>query len=184
MGLLILLFKALHVVGFVSWFAGLFYLVRMFVYQREALDLEQPKQAILKEQYQLMQQRVYKIICNPAMMLTFTFGIGMLLLNPGYLQLGWMHVKLTLLLLLLGYHLYCKRIMNQQAEGTSKWDSFQLRLLNEVSTLFLVGISFIAVLGKANQLHYGYLFLGIASFAGLIFFGTWRYRKRREADQG
>lgn len=183
MGVLLLIFKALHVIGFVSWFAGLFYLVRMFVYQREALELEEPKRGILKEQYELMQQRVFKIICNPAMMITFTFGIGMLVLNPGYLQLGWMHVKLLLLLGLLGYHFYCKSIMRKQASGTSGWEPFQLRLFNEVATLFLVAISFIAVLGKANQLNYLYLLLGILLFTGLIFWGARRYQKRRAAQE-
>lgn len=181
MATLLLTFKALHVVGFVSWFAGLFYLVRMFVYQREALDQEEPKRSILKEEFETMQHRVYKIICNPAMMATFFFGIGMLVLNPAYLQLGWMHVKLTLLIGLLGYHLYCKRIMKEQAAGTSRWEPFQLRLFNEVSTLFLVAISFIAVLGKANLLNYLYLLIGLLAFTGLILYGAWRYKQRREA---
>ena len=103
--MIILYFKSLHIIGFVAWFAGLFYLVRMFVYHVEAMEMEEPKRAILIQQYELMEGRVYKIICNPAMMLTFTFGIGMLVVNPGYFSMGWMHIKLTLLVLLLAFGL-------------------------------------------------------------------------------
>ena len=83
------LFKALHIVGFVAWFAGMFYLVRMFVYHREAQDDEQPKRDILTQQFNRMEWRVYKINCNPAMMLTWICGLSMLYLNG----LEWLKVN-------------------------------------------------------------------------------------------
>ncbi|MBP7274105.1 MAG: protoporphyrinogen oxidase HemJ, partial [Saprospiraceae bacterium] len=122
--------KALHIVGFVAWFAGLFYLVRIFVYHAEAAEKPQPDCDILSKQFGIMEQRVYKIICNPAMMITFTAGFCMLYLQPEWLKMGWMHIKLTLLFLLLGYHLYCKRIIKKFASGDVAFNSFQFRLLN------------------------------------------------------
>ena len=97
----ILAFKALHIVGFVAWFAGLFYLVRLFVYHAEALEKPDPERSILVAQYAKMEQRLFGIITRPAMIITFVAGIAMLMINPDYLQEGWMHIKLTLVILLL-----------------------------------------------------------------------------------
>ena len=72
------LVKALHVFGFVSWFAGLFYLVRIFVYHTEAMQRPEPKKSILIKEFNAMQWRVYKIICNPGMMITWFCGLAML----------------------------------------------------------------------------------------------------------
>lgn len=170
--------KALHVVGFVSWFAGMFYLVRLFVYHVEADLRSETERAILQTEYGKMEQRVYKIIMNPAMMITWTAGLGMLLVDitgwepRGYLTTGspgWMHLKLTLLVLLTGYHLYCKRLMRRVEAGERPLSAWQLRLFNEVPTLFLATITFTAVYGKAGTLNYAYLGLGIGLFALLVF---------------
>ena len=152
-------FKSLHVIGFVSWFAGLFYLVRMFVYYVEASEKNEPERGILTQQFLQMQERVYKIICNPAMMITWIGGLSMLGLGlftdqvPNYLSIengtpGWMHLKLVLLIGLLFYHLRCKKIIKNLKAGTNKLTPFQFRLFNEIPTLFLVGIVFTAVYGK------------------------------------
>ncbi len=191
---LLLFLKGLHVVGFVSWFAGLFYLVRIFVYHTEAQQKPQPDRDILTREFGAMQQRVYKIICNPAMMLTWTAGLGMLALGifhpsvPNYLAIehgtaGWMHLKLTLLVLLLGYHIWCKRILQQLEKGESSFTSFQFRLFNEIPTLFLVSISFTAVYGKLGQLNYLYLLGGVALFGALVYRGAVAYKKRRERNE-
>jgi len=185
--------KALHVVGFVSWFAGLFYLVRMFVYYIEASEKAEPERGILTQQFNQMQWRVYKIICNPAMMITWTAGLGMLALGlfsdliPNYLSIengtaGWMHLKLLLLAGLLFYHIRCKKIIKQLETGNSKMTAFQFRLFNEVPSLLLVAISFTAVFGKLGTLNYLYLLLGVAAFGFLIYRGAVAYRKRREAQ--
>ncbi len=179
--------KAVHVIGFVAWFAGLFYLVRLFIYHVEAEVKPAQEKDILQNQFKLMEQRVYKIIVNPSMMLTWTAGITMLIINPSYLSSengtpGWMHLKLTLLVVLLAYHLYCKRIMKNLDAGKNTFSPFQLRLFNEVPTLFLVTISFIAVLGKAGILNYAYLGIGILAFAGIVYLGAKSYQKRRMSN--
>ena len=185
----IFLLKALHVVGFVSWFAGLFYLVRIFVYHAEADDRAEPERGILTRQFILMEQRVYGIISTPALVITWVAGLGMLALDLtgvapfGYFTAGtpgWMIVKLFFLLLLTGYHFYCGRLMAVMETGRRPWGAWQLRLLNEVPTFLLVIISFVAVLGKGGRLNYGYLALGMLLFSLLVYRGAVAYRKRRE----
>lgn len=182
-------FKALHVVGFVSWFAGLFYLVRIFVYLVEASERKEPARSILTEQFNDMAWRVYRIICNPAMMITWFAGLAMLGLDlsgiTSYAYFssgspGWIHVKLFLLVLLTFYHLYCKRLVLRMQAGEQPFSAWQFRLFNEIPTLFLISISFIAVYGKAGRLNYVYLLIGLGIFVGLIYRGAVAYRKRRE----
>ncbi|MBK7873148.1 MAG: CopD family protein [Saprospiraceae bacterium] len=183
-------FKALHVVGFVAWFSGLFYLVRMFVYHIEANDKPQPEQDILKKQFNLMQWRVYKIIANPAMMITWMAGLVMVITPfvnknyPNYLSTdvgtpGWMHLKLMLVVLLTVYHVWCKIQIKKLESGANKLSAFQFRLANEIPTLFLISIAFLAVFGKAGTLNYGYLFGGLIVFAILLYLGARAYKKRR-----
>lgn len=178
----LLIFKALHVIGFVSWFAGMFYLARIFVYFVEAGDRPEPEKGILQKEFNAMMWRVYKIILTPAMILTWVAGVAMLVTNPVYLQMGWMHIKLTLLILLSGYHGYCKGIIRKLEAGTMVMSSFKFRLFNEIPTLFLAAISFIAVLGKAGTINYIYLLIGLVLFAGLMYRGAVAYRKRRESE--
>ena len=176
----ILILKSLHVIGFVSWFAGMFYLARIFVYFVDAGSKAEPEKSILQKEFNAMMWRVYKIICTPAMLITWIAGIAMIVINPGYMQMGWMHIKLTLLLLLSGYHGYSKGVIRKLEAGKTVMSSFQFRLFNEIPTLFLVAISFIAVLGKAGSLNYIYLLVGLALFAALLYMGANAYRKRRE----
>ena len=187
---MLLILKSLHVIGFVAWFSGLFYLVRMFVYYREANEKAEPARSILKQQFNLMQWRVYKIIVNPAMNITWAAGIGMLILgyasdkvvnylDPTLGTPGWMHLKLLLLVLLTAYQVYCKRIIRQLESDALKMDAFQLRLFNEIPTLFLAGITFLVVMGKAGTLNYLYWILGLAAFALLMYAGAKAYQKKR-----
>ncbi|NJL74185.1 MAG: TIGR00701 family protein [Saprospiraceae bacterium] len=188
--------KALHVVGFVAWFAGLFYLVRMFVYYVEASEKTSPEREILQRQFLLMQWRVYKIICNPAMMITWTagllmLGLGLFKAHPSitnYLSIesgtpGWMHLKLLLLFLLFGYHIWCKRIIQQLETQTNHFSAFQFRLFNEIPSIFLIAISFIAVFGRLGQLNYWYLLAGVGLFTFLIYRGALAYKRRREQQE-
>ncbi len=177
---MLLYFKAFHIVGFVAWFAGLFYLIRMFVYYREAMDKEEPERRILTAQLNLMQWRVYKIICNPAMVITWICGVVMLIIH-GVEWLGanpWMHIKLTLLILLTGYHHYCKQIIKKLEKGEATYTSFQFRLLNELPTLFLFSIVLLAVL--KNSLNFLWAFLGILAFGFILFFAAKMYKKFRK----
>lgn len=175
------LFKALHIIGFVSWFAGMFYLVRMFVYHVEAMDKEEPEKSILVRQLSLMENRVYKIICVPAMNITWIFGIAMLIYHGlDWIKINsWFHAKLLLLILLTGYHARNKGIIKELGEGKLVMNSFNFRLYNEVPTLFLVSIVLLAV--YKNNLNYLYAICGIIGF-GLILFGITKvYKKHRKA---
>lgn len=185
----ILILKAIHVISFVSWFAGLFYLVRLFVNHAEVLTGEERQREVLAPYLSGMEWRVYRIIINPAMMITWLAGLSMLALGlfwdrvPNYFILGtsgWIYVKLVLIFFLTGYQERCKKIIAQLQTGASPYSPWQFRLLNEVPTLFLVAIAFTAVLGKAGQLNYWYLALGVALFGGLIYRGAVAYARRRE----
>ncbi|MEL7245693.1 MAG: protoporphyrinogen oxidase HemJ, partial [Cyanobacteria bacterium J06573_2] len=138
-------FKAFHIVGIVVWFAGLFYLVRLFIYHVEAEQEPEPASTILKNQYQIMEKRLYSIITTPGMIVTVLMAIGLLSTEPEVLKQPWLHVKLAFVVLLIGYHHYCKRLMKQLAAGECKWGSQQLRALNEAPTVMLVVIVLLAV---------------------------------------
>ncbi|MEL6222017.1 MAG: protoporphyrinogen oxidase HemJ [Cyanobacteria bacterium J06626_14] len=138
-------FKAFHIIGVVVWFAGLFYLVRLFIYHVEADEQPEPAQSILKNQYTLMEKRLYGIITTPGMLVTVAMAIGILWQEPYVLKEWWLHIKLTFVVILLGYHFYCRRLMKQLERGDCAWSSKQLRALNEFPTLLLVVIVLLAI---------------------------------------
>ncbi len=142
-------FKAFHIIGVVVWFAGLFYLVRLFIYHVEAEAEPEPAATILKNQYTLMEKRLYRIITTPGMIVTGVMAIGLLALSPEWLHQGWMHAKLGFVVLLLGYHHYCARLMKQLWRGECRWNSQQLRALNEAPTLLLVVIVMLVIFKNA-----------------------------------
>jgi putative membrane protein len=178
--MLLPLFKSLHVIGFVAWFAGLFYLVRIFVYHLEALDKPQPERDVLARQFGLMEQRVYRIICNPAAVITWLFGLGMLFIYglDWLWENWWMQYKLLLLLMLTGYHWSCKGLIQKLKAGDKPYTSFQFRLLNEVPTLFLVAIVLLAV--YRNGFNVWYALGGILAFGLLLFSAAKLYKQARE----
>ncbi|MCM1985222.1 protoporphyrinogen oxidase HemJ [Lyngbya confervoides] len=138
-------FKAFHIIGVVVWFAGLFYLVRLFIYHVEAKDEPDPAPAILKKQYELMEKRLLNIITTPGMIVTVVCAIGLLVTQPEWIHQGWLHAKLALVGALIGYHFYCIRLMKQLHTDTCQWSGQQLRALNEAPTLLLVAIVLLAV---------------------------------------
>ncbi len=164
--------KSLHLVGMVSWMAGMFYLVRLMVYHAEALTKPEPEKGILCRQYNLMEWKVYRIILVPAVLITWSFGTMLLVLQPAWWQQGWMHVKLLLLVLLSAYTHYTKSHIRWLEQGSVRYNHMFYRVLNEVPTLFLVAIVMLAV--YKSGIHYGYLAAGMAGFTGLIGYGLWR----------
>lgn len=138
-------FKSFHIIGVVVWFAGLFYLVRLFIYHVEADAQPEPAKSILKNQYALMEKRLYGIITTPGMIVTVAMAIGILTQAPDMLRDTWLHVKMAFVLLLVGYHFYCQRLMKQLAEGTCRWSNQHLRALNEFPTLLLVTIVLLVI---------------------------------------
>ena len=137
--------KAFHIVGVVAWFAGLFYLVRLFVYHVEAADRPETERAVLRPQFALMERRLYRIIARPAMVLTLATAAAMLALQPAWLRDWWLWLKAGLVAGLVAYHLLCGRIMTRLEVGAGGWTSRQLRALNELPTLFLIVIVLLAV---------------------------------------
>lgn len=143
--------KALHIIFVVSWFAGLFYIVRLFIYHTEAQERIESEKKVLSDQFEIMEKKLWWIITTPAMVLTIVFGTWMLLLNWDYYGTqGWMHIKLGFVALLLVYHFVCQNIMLKLKSGVFKWTSNSLRLWNELATLCLVAIVFLVVM--KNQL--------------------------------
>ena len=135
--------KSLHIIFMVSWFAGLFYIVRLFIYHTEAQNKTELERTILSTQFIEMEKKLWWIITTPAMVLTLVFGIWMLFANSGLLKLPWMHLKLSFVALLLVYHFVCQKILFDMKKGIFKWKSNGLRIWNEVATLALVAIVFL-----------------------------------------
>ncbi len=138
--------KALHIIFVTTWFAGLFYMVRLFIYHAEARGKEEPARSILEKQYKLMEWRLWYIITWPSAIITLVFGTWMLVYARGFLAMPWMHVKLTLLVGLYAYQFYCHRIFLKFQNDEETWGSMKLRIWNEVATLFLFAIVFVVVL--------------------------------------
>ncbi|WP_341526887.1 protoporphyrinogen oxidase HemJ [Nostoc sp. UHCC 0302] len=174
-------FKAFHIVGFVVWFAGLFYLVRLFIYHVEANQEPEPARTILKNQYQIMEKRLYSIITTPGMFVTIAMAIGLLTTEPDVLKESWLHIKLLFVAILVGYHHYCARLMKKLAKDECQWSSQQLRALNEAPTVMLVVIVLLAVF--KNNLPTDLTAWGI--FAMIIFMAVTiqLYAKKRKRDQ-
>lgn len=137
--------RALHLIGVVCWFAGLFYLVRLFIYHVESLDEAEPKRSILSAQFALMSRRLWYAITVPSMFLTAIAGGWLMFGYHDLMNEPWLHVKLVFLALLFGYHYDCGRIRKRLAVGERPYTSRQLRIYNEVATFLLVGIVFVAV---------------------------------------
>jgi putative membrane protein len=178
-------FKTFHIIGVVVWFAGLFYLVRLFIYHVEAAEQEQPIRAAFEQQYSLMERRLANIITTPGMAVAVSCAVGLLVVNPSWLQQSWMHAKLLFVAFLLGYHWLCYRLMGQLQRGECNWSGRQLRALNELPTLLLVIVVLLVVFkqqfptGAATWLTVG---LVVFMAASIQFYARWRrLRAEREA---
>jgi putative membrane protein len=167
--------KSLHIIFMVSWFAGLFYIVRLFIYYVEADKKESEEKKILQNQYKIMQKRLWYIIAWPAMVLTAIFGIWMLILKPELLDFVYMHIKLSFAGLLLIYHFICHKVFSNLQKGMGSYTSGKLRIWNEVATLFLVAIVFIIELKDSINWIYGVV--GFFSVAILLMLGIKLYKK-------
>lgn len=170
--------KALHIIFVITWFAGLFYIVRLFIYQAEALEKPEHEKNILSPQLNLMAQRLWYIITWPSAILTLIFGFGVLFYRWGYMQLGFMHAKLGFVLLLYIYHFVCHKIYKDLQNGKAKWTSTQLRMWNEVATVLLFAIVFLIVLKSLISVAWG--IVGLLALSILMMMGIKWYKKIRE----
>lgn len=178
-----LFIKSIHIVSMVAWFAGLFYLVRLFVYHTEAFEKEEPTKNILIHQYHIMETRLFKIICQPAMMLTWTCGLALIYINgmEWFKVNTWLHVKILLVIILTVYHSYNKKIIQQLNVQKEVMSAFNFRLYNELPTLILVGVILLAV--YKNLLQFGYAFAGIVSFGIVLFIFAKIYKRNRQKNE-
>ena len=177
MGLLII--KSIHIIAVISWFSGLFYIGRMFVYHAEAKDKPEPENSILSKQLGIMEGKVYRIIMNPAMMISIGAGVIMIFWYgmDWFKTNHWIHAKIFLVAVLTYYHLYCKKIMLRLERGEVPMDSFKFRLFNEIPTVLMILIVELAVIKSVAFPNYIlYTLLGIVP---LIYMGTVAYRKKR-----
>lgn len=169
--------KSIHIIFVVSWFAALFYIVRLFIYATEAQTKDDIARPILTQQLLLMQRKLWYIIGWPAAIGTTIFGWWMILINPGYLYLPWMWLKLIAVGFLCIYHWQCQRILNQQKQGVYKFSSMRLRLFNELATIFLASIVFLVVVKSTSGLMWG--MLGTFIFAGVLVAAVYIYKLSR-----
>jgi putative membrane protein len=130
--------KALHVISVVTWFAGLFYLPRLFIYHADAKD------PIGTQRFEVMERRLFAIMSIGAA-LSIAFGLLMLITSPGYLQMLWLKVKLLFVALLIGYHAYCRKLMRDLAAQRNTRSARWLRVFNELPALLLIVIVILAV---------------------------------------
>ena len=172
--------KALHIIFIVTWFAGLFYVVRLFIYYAEADQKAAPEKSILQKQFQLMTKRLWLIITWPSAILASIFAFWMLYQNPAYLELPWMHIKLGFVALLYAYHIGCHLIYRQQQNGIVKYSGAQLRVWNELATLILVAVVFIVVLKSTINWIYGVI--GLVLFALILMLSIRLYKSLRKTN--
>lgn len=130
--------KALHVVFVVTWFAGLFYLPRLYIYHAEAVD------ETSLARFAVMERRLFAIMTIGAVLAAF-FGLAMIVWEPGYLQQGWLRTKLLLVVGLIAFHIACWRLMRQLQAGTLRRSGRWLRFFNEIPALLLIAIVILAV---------------------------------------
>lgn len=159
--------KALHIIFIVTWFAGMFYIVRLFIYNTEASFKSEPEKSILQKQFNIMIKRLWLGITWPSAILTLIFGPWLMVYGPygNLLFTGnatWLLIKLCFVLLLYFYHLTLHFIYQHQAKGIFKYSSQQLRIWNEVATIFLFAIIMLATVKQSLSFVWG--------FAGLIGF--------------
>jgi putative membrane protein len=170
--------KALHLIFVVTWFAGLFYIVRLFVYHAEAKEKPESEQRILIQQYQLMQYRLWYIITWPSAILASIFAFWLLYLLPSWLSQDWMLVKLGFVVLLYLYHFKCHLIFKQLQKNEVKNSSNFFRLWNEGATLILFAVVFLVILKNAVNWIFGVI--GIIAFSLLLMIGFKFYKRIRE----
>lgn len=170
--------KALHIIFVVTWFAGLFYAVRLFVYLAEAKGRPENERAVLEPQYRLMLKRLWYGITWPSMILTITFGTWMIVDYPTFLKLPWMHVKLTFVVLLIVYHHICHAFFKKLQKGTDTRSGNFYRVWNELATLFLVAVVFIVIM--KNEVDWIWGTVGFILFGIILMLAIKIYKRTRE----
>lgn len=172
--------KSLHLIFVITWFAGLFYIPRLFVYQIEAFHKPSPDKEILGKQLKLMAKRLWYIITWPSAILAIIFAVWLLTLRPFLLDFDWMKVKLGFVILLIIYHIkthqYFKQLQNDVVKKTSSF----MRIWNEGATFILFAVVFLVILQNAINWIFG--IVGILVLGILIMLGFKAYKRIREKN--
>ena len=175
----ILYYKALHLIFIVTWFAGLFYIVRLFIYQTESNEKSEEERKILVPQFKKMSTRLWYGITFPSMFLVVLFGILLIVEKPSILKEIAFHWKFAFVGCLIAYHLYTHNIYKQLQDDVYKWSSIRLRLWNELATLFLFAIIFTVVVFRYTM-NVTTGVIGLFVIIGLLVGGVMLYKKIRE----
>jgi putative membrane protein len=169
--------KTLHIVAVVAWFAGLFYLPRLFVYHAEALGGPEPARGVLHAQFTRMERILERAIMRPALVLAIAAAVVMLAARPGMLVGAWLHAKLALVGGVVFYHGWCQRLAARLAAGTAPMTSQGFRLFNELPTVLLVLVVFLVVFQVQATPRAGLALAG--GFAALLVLGVAAAARRR-----
>lgn len=170
--------KAFHLIFVITWFAGLFYMPRLFIYHIEANGKPSPEKKILSAQLKIMSRRLWYIITWPSLVLATLFAVWLLLLMPSWLTQPWMHIKLGFVVLLYAYHWKTHLIYRELQKDTIRYTSKFMRIWNEGATLLLFAIVFLAVLKSGFSWIYG--LAGMLALAVLLMLGIRVYRSYRQ----
>lgn len=174
--------KSLHLIFVITWFAGLFYIPRLFVYQIEAFHKPSPEKEILGQQLKLMAKRLWNIITWPSAILAIFFAVWLVILVPSWLEQAWMQVKLGFVLLLIIYHLKTHHYYKQLQRDVVKKTSNFMRLWNEGATFILFSVVFLAILKNAINWMFGVI--GIIVLGILLMLGFKIYKNIRSKKPG
>jgi len=172
--------KALHIIFIVTWFAGMFYMPRLFIYNTEAAEKPLVEKNILQEQFGVMMRRLWFGITWPSAILTLIFGPWVWYLVGGFPQ--WLIIKLSFVVGLYVYHFTLHAIYTQQVKGIFNYSSQQLRIWNEVATIFLVAIVMLAVVKQNISVVWG--IIGLVAFVLLLMSAIRIYKLVRKKDPG
>lgn len=176
--------KASHLIFMVTYFAGTFHVIRLFIQHQEALSKWEPDRTILTRQYMHMERRTWYGVTWPSFVLMFTLGLWMFWLNPALIQHPWMHAKLGLISLLFVHHFKNQTIYREARKNAIRWSPFALRIWSGGATVLLIAIVLLAVL---KQLDWRYGTLGLLVLGLVLTLAVTTHRRKRarsEAEKG
>lgn len=175
-----LVFKSLHIISVVTWFAGLFYMPRLFVYFAEAESKAAVEKKILQDQFKIMERRLWYGITWPSAIAVLIFGTTLVMQYWPISDHPWLMLKLLFVIGLYGYHLFLHKIFKQQQVNNISFSPLALRIINEISVLFLVAIVFLVILKNVLSMLYG--IIGLFILMAILMTAIKVYKKIREKE--
>ncbi|WAC01174.1 CopD family protein [Lacinutrix neustonica] len=174
--------KALHLIFVITWFAGLFYIPRLFVYQIEAFHKPSPEKEILGKQLKMMARRLWTIITWPSAILATGFALRLIILMPSWLEQSWMQVKLGFVVLLIIYHIKTHLYYKQLQQDTVTKSSNFMRLWNEGATFILFAVVFLVILKSAFHWIFGVIGILVLGLLLMLGFKVYKHIRKRNPD--